>query len=464
MEKNKLKRGHDIELNISDLAFGGRGIAKVDDLIFFVKDAIPNQKIIAKITKNKKNYIEAYKVDVLDNSKDEIKPECDHFQYCGGCTTQQLNYKKQLYYKEKQVFGLFKKISGIQNPTINSIIGCDKIYFYRNKMEFTFSGNPWYIGDESYEDIIIGLHVPKRFDKILSINFCHINYEIFNEIINVVKQISNKEELKPYNVIKHTGFLRYLVLRAGVNTGEIMVNIVTSGYKPKLLQPIINELTKSFTKINSIVNTINADKNNTAKGSTKLLFGKECIHEKIDNYSFKISPNSFFQTNSYQVKNLYDYIIKAGEFKQTDVVYDLYCGTGSIGIYISKLVKKVYGVEIIKEAIKDAQYNAKLNKIYNIEFYSDDLKDFFSRPSTEIYKPDIVILDPPRPGLHPNVIDQINTLNPRKIIYVSCNPATQARDIKKFADYSYTIKDIQPLDMFPHTPHIECIVTLINKD
>ena len=460
MENKKLKRGQEIKLKISDLAFGGKGISKKDDLVFFVKDAIPSQEVIAKISKIKKKYAEAYSIDTLKDSTDQVNPLCEHFKWCGGCTTQQLDYQKQLYYKQKQVSDILNKIGGEKNLDINSIIDCENTFFYRNKMEYTFSGIPWYIGDESYDDVIIGLHVPKRFDKILNINKCHINHEVFNDILKISKKVVVKEKMIPYHVRKHTGFLRFLVIRIGIHTNEVMVNLVTAGYKPKIIKPLVDALVDRIPNIKSIVNTINNQKSNIASGTSKLLYGDEYINEKIGDYTFKISANSFFQTNSYQVKTLYDYIIKTADFKNSDIVYDLYCGTGTIGIYISSFVKKVYGIEIVKDAIKDAKFNAKKNNIKNIVFYDSDIKDFFTDQNTKIDKPDTIIIDPPRPGLHPNVVKDIITLSPSKIIYVSCNPSTQARDVKIFLEDSYKVSDIQPVDMFPHTPHIECIITL----
>ena len=464
MKNKKLKRGQEIELLITDLAFGGRGISKRDDLVFFVKDAIPNQKVIAKISKIKKKYIEAYKIKILKNSKDQVDSVCEHFNLCGGCTIQQLDYQKQLHYKQKQTSDILNKIAGIKHLDINPIIGCERTFFYRNKMEYTFSANPWYIEDESYDDVIVGLHVPKRFDKILNINKCHINYEVFNQIISIAKEVSNKEKMIPYDVVKHTGFLRYLVLRAGVKTNEFMINFVTSTFNKRFMNSFLEKILDVLPNVTSVINTINSDKNNTAKGNPKTIFGSSYINEKIGDYTFKISANSFFQTNSYQVKTLYDYIIKTSDFKKSDIVYDLYCGTGTIGIYISQFVKKVYGIEIVEDAINDAKINAENNYIDNINFYCGDLKDILdSKALDNIEKPTTVIVDPPRPGLHPNTVKNLIRLSPEKIIYVSCNPSTQARDIKFINENGYQIHDIQPLDMFPHTPHIECIATL-NKD
>jgi len=462
MKDKQLKRWQEIELPISDLAFGGKGISKVDDLVFFIKDAIPGQIVNAKISKIKKNYIEAYNIQTIKKSSNQVEPLCEHFDWCGGCTTQQLKYKKQLYYKQKQIYDILNRIGKAEDLKINTIIGCDKIFNYRNKMEYTFSGVPWYVGDESYDDIIIGLHVPKRFDKILSINKCHINHDIFNDILRISKEVSVKENMIPYNVRKHTGFLRFLVIKIGVHTNEVMVNLVTAGYKPDIIKPLVNALRDRIPSIKSIVNTINTKKSNIASGTSKLIYGREYINEKIGNYIFKISANSFFQTNPYQVKILYDYIVKTANFKTNDIVYDLYCGTGTIGIYIANFVKIVYGIEIVEDAIKDAKLNAKENNIDNIQFYCGDLKDILdSKELNDIEKPTTIIVDPPRPGLHSNTIKNILALLPNKIIYVSCNPATMARDIEILVNEKYMIQDLQPIDMFPHTPHIECVTTLI---
>jgi len=462
MEDKKLKRQQEIQLTISDLAFGGRGISKLNDLVFFVKDAIPNQVVIAKISKIKKKYVEAYKIKTIKKSNNQVEPVCEHFDWCGGCTTQQLDYQKQLNYKQKQVSDILNKIGGSKNLDINPIIGCNQTFFYRNKMEYTFSGNPWYIEDESYDDVVVGLHVPKRFDKILNINKCHINYEVFNQIISIAKEVSNKEKMIPYDVVKHTGFLRYLVLRAGIHTNEFMINFVTSTFNKRFMNSFLEKILDILPNVTSVINTINAEKNNTAKGNPKTIFGSPYINEKISDYTFKISPNSFFQTNSYQVKTLYDYIIKTSDFNKNDIVYDLYCGTGTIGIYIAQYVKKVYGIEIIEDAINDAKINAEINNIDNINFYCGDLKNILDSEILEkIEKPTTVIVDPPRPGLHPNTVENLIRLSPKKIIYVSCNPSTMARDIEILASQKYVVKDLQPIDMFPHTPHIECITTLI---
>tara|TARA_B100000029_G_C17535256_1_gene944665 strand:- start:101 stop:1492 length:1392 start_codon:yes stop_codon:yes gene_type:complete len=463
MLQNKFKIGQEIDLEILDLAFGGKGIAKLNNLTVFVKSGIPGQTISARITKIKKSYLEAKHIKTLKKSKFETKPKCDHFPTCGGCSFQQLSYKKQLEYKQKQIYDIFERIGEVQKPKINKIIGSNKKYYYRNKMEFTFSDNPWYIADESYDKIVLGLHVPKRFDKILNVDDCHIQDKIFNDILKFIREKSIKLNLEPYNVRKHVGLLRYLIFKIGIYTNEIMLNIVTAKEENKIIK-LSEIILKEFPKITTIVNTINSTKSNTAIGQKEhIIYGKGYINEKIGKYKFRISPSAFFQTNSFQVKTLYDYILKISEINKEDVIFDLFSGTGTIAIYLANKAKKAYGFEIVEDAVNDANINAKNNNIDNVIFYLGDIKNLFDKKNDlNIEKPDIVIIDPPRPGLHLNTIKYLLKELPKKIIYVSCNATTQARDMNLLIE-KYSIIDIQPIDLFPHTPHIENILTLLKK-
>ena len=303
MEDKKLKRRQEIKLTISDLAFGGRGISKKNDLVFFVKDAIPNQDVIAKISKIKKNYVEAYSIETIKKSKDQVDPPCEHFEWCGGCTTQQLDYQKQLYFKQKQISDILNKIAGEKDIDINPIIGCEQTFFYRNKMEYTFSGVPWYIGDESYDDVVIGLHVPKRFDKILNINKCHINHDVFNDILQISKEVSIKEKMVPYDVRKHTGFLRFLVIRIGVHTNEVMVNLVTAGYKPEIIKPLVDELVDKIPNIKSIVNTINTKKVILYLAHLNYFMAMSVLMKKLESTLLKFLQIHFSKQTHIKLKN-----------------------------------------------------------------------------------------------------------------------------------------------------------------
>ena len=311
--------------------------------------------------------------------------------------------------------------------------------------------------------LALGLHIPKRFDKILDISECHIQDKECNEILNEVKALSIELGLTTWDVRKHVGFLRNLVIRKGYNTNEIMVNFVTSEFDEMKLLPIVQNLTGRFPNIKSIVNNITSRHAGTTQGQSEhLLYGESVIHEKLEDYTFEISANSFFQTNTVQAERLYQLIRNECNLSGNEIVYDLFCGTGSISIFIAENAKKVYGFELVESAVKDAERNAKLNNIENCSFFGGDLMDVFKTNDelADLPKPDVMVIDPPRSGMHPKTVQQVLEQSPQRIVYVSCNPSTQVRDIKFFTEDSYEIKMVQPVDMFPHTPHVENIVTL----
>ena len=463
----KLSKGQILDLDITSLAYGGMGISHYEDIIIFVKGAIPGEKVKAKIYKKKKNYLEAYSVENIKASKHSTNPVCEHFGVCGGCSFQNLNYDEQLNQKNMQVRDLFTRIGGITSPNINQIIGCKEYYNYRNKMEFSYSSNKWIVNLESHDEDknenAFGLHVKGRFDKIVDINDCHITGSLSNQIFKSIKSQLILNKIKPFNIKARTGYLRNVIIREGHQTNQISVNFIVTSTEIKELLPIVNSITKKHEEIKSVKSTtVKPNSGSSFSDQEKILYGEDYISEKIGNYLYKISSNSFFQTNSKQSKVLYDLIVKAADFKGDEVVYDLYCGTGSIGIYIAKYVKMVYGIELVMSAVIDAIENAKNNKIKNIQFFHGDLINTFqNNPELKLIKnPDVIILDPPRPGIHINTIAEIVNFNPKKIIYVSCNPSTQARDVNILIQNGYQLINMQPVDMFPHTPHIENIVLL----
>ena len=466
----KLNKGQILDLEITSLAYGGMGISHYENIIIFVKGGIPGEKLKAKIYKKKKNYLEAYSIEKIEPSKYSTDPICEHFGTCGGCSFQNLTYNEQLKQKNIQVKDLFTRIGGISTPDINKIVGCKEHYNYRNKMEFSYSSNKWIVNldeqNKKDEGSAFGLHVKSRFDKIVDINDCHINGKLSNEIFKSIKKELFAYKIEPFDMKSQTGFLRNVIIREGHSTQEISINFIVTSSDNKVLIPIVKNLVENFTEIKSIkCSTVKPNSGSSMSDQEKVLWGEDYISENIDNYLFKISSNSFFQTNSKQAKVLYDLIIQIAEFKGDEIVYDLYCGTGSIGIYIAKYVKMVYGIEIVMTAVIDAIENAKNNKIKNIQFFHGNLIDTFQN-NTElklIKNPDVIILDPPRAGIHVNTLSDIINFNPQKIIYVSCNPSTQARDVNILIQNGYQIKNIQPVDMFPHTPHIENIV-LLNKN
>ena len=460
----KLRKGDNVELKIESLAFGGLGVAKHNDQVIFVRGAIPEQTVITAITRKKKSYYEGLALEVIEQSPNFTNPECSHFKYCGGCVHQNLNYVEQLNQKQTQVEDIFKRMGGYKTQEINPIIGCENIWNYRNKMEFTYSSNVWYEDSNSPNlPLALGLHIPKRFDKILDISECHIQDKECNEILNEVKALSIELGLTTWDVRKHVGFLRNLVIRKGYNTNEIMVNFVTSEFDEMKLLPIVQNLTGRFPNIKSIVNNITSRHAGTTQGQSEhLLYGESIIHEKLDDFTFEISANSFFQTNTVQAERLYQLIRNECNLSGNEIVYDLFCGTGSISIFIAENAKKVYGFELVDSAVKDAERNAKLNNIENCSFFGGDLMDVFKTNDelADLPKPDVMVIDPTRSGMHPKTVQQVLEQSPQRIVYVSCNPSTQVRDIKFFTEHYYKIKMVQPVDMFPHTPHVENIVTL----
>lgn len=460
----KIKRNDIIEVKVDSISFGGSGFTKYNDIAIFIDKALPGQKLKIKLFKKYKNYFKGGIVEIIDETPFALEPKCIHFNDCGGCSFQNFDYKEQLKQKELQVKDTLSHIGNLKSLEVNPILGAKKQFNYRNKMEFTFSNNQWFEkhNPKKKKELCLGLHPKGRFDKTIDLESCQIQSSIANKIMNTVREIAIKTNLVPYDIRKHTGFLRQLVIRSADYNSETMVVIVTSKNDQKKLEPIVKQLAK-IKEIKSIINNVNSKKADVSYSNERyLLHGEDFITEKIGNYKFKISSDSFFQTNSKQTKKLYDIIKKEADLKGKEIIYDLYCGTGTIGIYLSKKAKKVYGFEIISSAVDDAIINADNNNIKNALFFQGDIKDVLidNQEIKTIEKPDISIVDPPRSGLHPKALKNILKLDQKKIIYISCNPSTQARDLKEIMNYGYKIKNIQPIDMFPHTPHIESVVTL----
>ena len=461
----KIKKGSIIETDIESLSYGGDGFSKYEDIAVFTQKGLPKQKVEALVIKNNKKFLKARVLRVLKKSPDQIEPKCIHFEDCGGCSFQNYNYDKQLEQKEQQVKDLLQHITGLKSTKTSKIISAEEIFNYRNKMEFTFSNDAWFekYNPKEKQPVCLGLHPKGRFDKTIDLEDCKIQSKIANKILNVARKVAIDNNIEPYNIKKHIGFLRQLVIRSAVYKDETMVIIVTSKNDEKKLSPIIEELSR-IKGVKSIINNINRKKADVSYSEEQyVLYGDDFITEKIGKYKFKISPDSFFQTNSRQAEVLYDIVKKEADLKGNEVVYDLYCGTGTIGIYLSKKAKKIFGFEIIPSAIDDAIINASNNNVKNALFFQGDIKDTLieNKEIDIIEKPNISIIDPPRSGLHPKALKNIVKLNQNKIIYISCNPSTQARDLIEFIDSGYKVKNIIPVDMFPHTPHIESVVTLV---
>ena len=462
-EKVIIKRRAELELKIESLAYGGMGVAKKDDFVIFVKGAIPGQIVNARVYKKKKGYAEAQTLNIVSESPNAVEPKCNHFYICSKI--QNLSYKEQLKEKGNQVEGAFQRLGGFKEFKLKKVIEGDPTFYYRNKMEFTFSPHRWVLESEPEgvdKSFALGLHIPGRYDKILDINNCYIQPQIGNKILQVAREVCNSNsDLKPYDPKTHIGFLRHLMIRYGVNTNQLMVNVVTAYDDINKLSPLTDTLLNKFPEITSLVNNVNTRKADVAFGEFEiLLFGKPYIEEKLGDLTFEISANSFFQTNTLQGEVLYNEVLKAANLKGDEIVFDLYCGAGSIALYLAKKAKEVFGFEVIRSSLENATKNAKNNKIKNAVFLKANLDTFFKSGQLprRIPKPDIVIVDPPRAGMHPDMTNYLHKFKAKKIVYVSCNPTTQARDAKVLYEKGYHIKSAVMVDMFPHTPHIETVV------
>ncbi|NOZ60225.1 MAG: 23S rRNA (uracil(1939)-C(5))-methyltransferase RlmD [Calditrichaeota bacterium] len=468
----KFKRNEIVELTIESLALGGKGVAHVDGYTVFVRRVLPQQRVRAQIVRSKKSYAEARVVEIVERSPFEIEPRCRYFGVCGGCLLQNLSYASQLQQKQSQVEDTIKFLGGFVSVPMMPMLPSPEIFFYRNKMEYSFSPLRWLSREEidSEQEIernfALGLHAPNVFDKVVDIHECHLLSRQSNELLNFVRSFAKNTNLKPYTIKKHTGYWRFLVFRETREKSQMMVNIITADDAEGhgAVDEMASQIQREFPFVTTMVHNISRKKAQIAFGDEeRVLFGEGFIEEKLGDRIFRISANSFFQTNSRQAERLYQLVVERGDFQGSEIVYDLYSGTGSIGIFIADKVKKVVGFEIIAAAVHDARKNARRNQIENCEFVLGDIKDQVLNTAELIKnfgKPDVIIIDPPRSGMHAKVSEKIIELAPGKIIYVSCNPATLARDLKILCDKEYRLTSVQPVDMFPHTAHVETVAIL----
>ena len=458
------------DVPVQDYAAEGKCLSRVDGKVIFIESTVPGDVVDVQLIKSKKDWAEGYPLRFKKYSEDRVVPFCSHFGVCGGCQWQSLPYAKQLIYKQKQVGDNLSRIGKVQLPSMFPIIGADETKHYRNKLEFTFCNKKFIPSDEFRKlkaagaDIIneggfAGFHAKGMFDKIVEIDTCYLQHEPTNLIRKAIAAFAIKNNLPFYDFRTHQGWLRNVVVRFAT-TGELMINIVL-GYEEEKQTQLFDELLQQFPQITTLLFTINKKFNDSIFDlHPQVYFGKGSIIEKLEDFQFKISPKSFFQTNTKQAEKLYQVAREFAELNGTQTLYDLYCGTGSIGIFASKHAKKIIGVELIAEAIADAQENAALNNILHSVFVSGDVIDicddiFFAAHG----RPDVVITDPPRAGMHEKLVKKLLEIEAPIIVYVSCNPATQARDIA-LLDEKYEVTKIQPVDMFPHTHHIENVMQL----
>lgn len=473
----KIKKGDIVELQIDKYAFEGKGIAKVskskllgideldenENYVVFVNGAYPGDKVNASLKKIKKSYAEADIVELISPSSERTKALCNYFGICGGCKQQDLNYQSQIKYKQLQVAEIFEKLGGFSNIHFEPIISSDNVYHYRNKMEFSFTEKRWLTPEEIRLDKNIdsnfglGLHIPKFYEKVLDIDECFLHPNINNLILNLTREFFKSRNTSIYSTKTHKGYLRNLVIKTAFHTDDLMVNLVAS-YEDDLITEYSKELIKEIPQITTVINNINKKKASVAIGDYEnVIYGPGFIYDKIGKYKFRISANSFFQTNTLQAEKLYQAALDFAGFKGNEIVYDLYSGAGTIASFISDHCKEVYGFESEKSAVNDATDNIQMNNINNVKCYVTDLYASFLPfiESENIPKPDVIIADPPRSGMHKNTVSDIVKLLPEKIVYVSCNPTTQVRDIKLMVESGYQLVKIRPVDMFPHTYHIE---------
>lgn len=454
------------QITITDVAAEGKAIAKHNDKVVFVPYVVPGDVVDLQITKKKNSYMEAKAICFHAYSPTRVAPFCNHFGVCGGCKWQMLPYEEQLRYKQKQVWDNLRRIGKIELPDISPILGSAKTTFYRNKLEFTFSNKKWLMQAPTTETISeqsmngLGFHIPGFFDKVLDIDKCWLQDDVSNQIRNEIKLFAEKNEYSFFNLRSQEGLLRNLIIRTST-TGELMVIVVFFYNDKEKRENLLQHVAEKFPHITSLMYIINEKANDSITDQEVILFkGKDSIFEEMEGLKFKIGPKSFYQTNSEQAYELYKVTRDFAKLTGNELVYDLYTGTGTIANFVAKKSKQVIGIEYVPEAIEDAHVNAEINGLTNTLFYAGDMKDILNAEFIETHgKPDVIITDPPRAGMHTDVIEAILFASPARIVYVSCNPATQARDLA-LLDEQYQVKAVQPVDMFPHTHHVENVVLL----
>jgi 23S rRNA (uracil1939-C5)-methyltransferase len=462
-----MRKGDIIDLRIDRVAHGGQGVARAaDGFVVFVKGGVPGDVVKATLTRKKKDFAEARVVELIQASPDRVAPPCPYFGHCGGCQWQHVRYTKQLEYKKGLVEEAFERIGGLSGIPIHDPIGSEKIYGYRNKMEFSFSNKPWVINYPSQSEgrslmsdhLALGLHVPGTFHKVLDIEACLLQEDRGKEILRTVKHFARESGMPAYDLKSHKGFWRFLTIRHSSCFDKWMVNVITSEYKKEVMESLAGVLTSSFHDVVTVVNNITARKASIAVGEWEtVVSGQGTIQDRIGPYCFQISSNSFFQANSQGAAKLYAKVAEFAELTGSESVLDLYSGTGTIPISLSDRCRRVVGMEISQSAVQDAWKNCRSNGIENCQFILGDIRTGLVSLS---FKPDVLIIDPPRAGMHEEVVARVLDLAAEKVVYVSCNPSTMARDMA-LLKRAYEVVEIQPVDMFPQTYHIESVAGLV---
>ncbi|MBO8440449.1 MAG: 23S rRNA (uracil(1939)-C(5))-methyltransferase RlmD [bacterium] len=453
-------------VTIADVAAEGKALARVDDMVVFTQYAVPGDVVDIQVTKKKKNYCEGRVTQFHKYGEERCEAVCSHYGVCGGCKWQILPYEAQLRYKQKQVEDALRRLGHIELPEISPIKGSAKRYFYRNKLEFTFSNKKWIPFSDMESGVVpetmngVGFHIPGMFDKVLDIDKCWLQEDISNQIRNEIRDYALRHGLTFFDLRNQEGFLRTLMIRT-TSTGEVMAVMVFYHEDKEAREALLAHVAERFPQITSLLYVINGKCNDTITDQEIHLYkGSEAIYEEMEGLRFKIGPKSFYQTNSEQAYELYKVARKFAALSGEELVYDLYTGTGTIANFVSRQARQVIGIEYVPEAIEDAKENSRINGIGNTLFYAGDMKNILTDSFIQEHgRPDVIITDPPRAGMHEDVVKVILNTAPNRIVYVSCNPATQARDLQ-LMDEKYRVEAVQPVDMFPHTHHVENVVLL----
>lgn len=463
-----MKKGSVTQLLIESEAFEGKGFGKIDGLSIFVPNTAPGDLVEIQIIKKKKSYAEGRLINILKEGSIRIHPKCSHASVCGGCSWQHLPYSAQLEFKSRHVEDHIRRIAHLPDVPVLPALGSAIDFHYRNKMEFSFGDRKWLTHEEiasgeeiQSEGFFAGMHAPGRFDRILELNECYLMDSIAYEILSFTKNFAIENDIEPFNPVKHTGFLRNIMIRKSAHFPDLMVNLVTYAENEPIIEKWKSELIEKFPSITTVIQNVNDTKSPISVGRyEKVLFGPGYIRDSIGKFHFTINANTFFQTNTIQAEKLYETAKLFADIQPNELVYDLYCGVGTLTLFLSENAQHVVGIELNPISIENAKKNAIENNVTNVSFELGDMKDTFNESLLQRYrKPDCIITDPPRAGMHPDVISQLKELKVSKLVYVSCNSSTMARDLELLKDV-YDVIQVQPVDMFPQTYHIESVAQL----
>ncbi|MFT5515978.1 MAG: 23S rRNA (uracil1939-C5)-methyltransferase [Rhodothermales bacterium] len=466
-----MKKGDQLELSIQKFADRGKSLCRLDGYVVFVPGGVPGDRVKATLVRKRKSFGEARIDEILEPSELRTEPRCRYFGACGGCKWQHVSYEAQLEAKRQSVEEALQHEGGFSDIEVRTPIGADDIYEYRNKMEFSFSAERWLTkkeidsGERFDLRFALGLHAPGYFNKVIDLEECHLQSGLSARIVNGVRAFVLERGWKPWHIRNHVGYLRHLVIRQAGNTSDLLVNLVTNRYDEERMAEMATFLKAEFPEISTFVNAVNEGVAQTAFGEAiHTIYGPGHYTDRIGDLTFQIAPNAFFQTNTKAAAKLYEVARDAAGFTKDDLVYDLYCGAGTISLFVAPHVKHVVGVELVEEAVVNARANAKANGIENVSFVAGDMLKLLTPEFVAKHgKPDVMIVDPPRAGIHPRVVKQIAAVRPQRLIYVSCNPRTQAIDMKALGD-AYQAAWSQPVDLFPHTHHVENVIRLDAKN